>query len=116
METFTVNGRKVKAREADFNFLCDLGENGIEMSDIGKKPLNAIRQDVAFCMGGSADVAGSEINQHVLNGGDFEEILNVFREKMEESDFFRALNQTTATESTATPKKNTNKNAAEASE
>ena len=116
METFTVNGKKVKAREADFNFLCDLGENGIEMSDIGKKPLNAIRQYVAFCMGVSAEVAGSELNAHIINGGNFEEIVNVFREKMEESGFFRALNQTTAKETTATQKKNTKKNAAEASE
>ena len=116
METFTVNGRTVKAREADFNFLCDLGENGIDMGDIGSKPLNAIRQYVAFCMGVSAEVAGNEINQHVINGGNFEEILNVFREKMEDSGFFRAFNQTTTKEAGTTQKKSQKKSSEEVSE
>ena len=116
METFTVNGRTYKAREADFNFLCDLGENGINMDDITNKPLNAIRQYVAFCMGVSAEVAGNEINQHVINGGDFNEIVNVFREKMEDADFFRALGQMGQKKESATPKKNTKKSEEEAPE
>ena len=117
METFTINGRTVRAKEADFNFICDLGENSIEMDDISKKPLNAIRQYVAFCMGVSAEVAGNELNAHIINGGNFEEIINVFREQMESSGFFRALNnQSGSKEATATQTKNTKKNAKEASE
>ena len=42
-ENITVNGRVYKAKELDFNFLCNLGDNGIDISDIDKKMLPALR-------------------------------------------------------------------------
>lgn len=117
MENFNLNGKTIKAREMDFNFLCLLGERGIELQDISTKALPALRAYVSFCMGTSEDIAGNEINAHIINGGTFEDILNVFREKMEDSGFFRALGKsTTSKDTTAAPKKSAKKNAEEASE
>ena len=104
MEKFTLNKRVYQAKELDFNFICILGENNIDLSDIGKKVLPAIRCYVAYCMDADVDVAGTEINAHVINGGKLEDIINVFNEKAEESDFFQALGKT-ETQETPTTKK-----------
>ena len=111
-EMITVNGRAYKAKELDFNFLCILGEQGINITDISKKILPTIRAYLAYCMDVEPDIAGNELNAHVINGGSFEDITDVFNQKAEESDFFRALES--KKEQKANPKRNTKKNEAEA--
>lgn len=112
-ERITINGKSYVAAEMDFNFICELGAEGIAIEELSKKILPAIRVYVAYCMGTTTDVAGEEINQHVINGGDFDDIASVFSKKAEESDFFLALNKTTKKEN---PKRNTKKKEAEVSE
>ena len=102
-ENITVNGRVYRAKELDFNFLCNLGDNGIDISDIDKKMLPALRVYVAFCMDTSVEEAGDELNRHIIGGGDLGEIGSIFAAKAEDSDFFRALNKTSEK---ATPKRN----------
>ena len=109
----TINGRVYKARELDFNFLCNLGDNGIDISDIDKKMLSTLRVYVAYCMGTSVEEAGEEINNHVIGGGNLEDIIAVFSTKAEDSDFFRAQNKAAAKE---TPKRNTKNPEEEVSE
>lgn len=106
-ETITINNRVYKAKEFDFNFLCELGENGIGIEDIDKKILPTIRLYVAYCMGTDVEAAGTEINLHIVNGGQLEDIMNVFTEKAEDSDFFRALNK--SSEKKTATKRNTKK-------
>lgn len=112
-ENITVNGRVYRAKELDFNFLCSLGDNGIDISDIDKKMLPALRVYVAFCMDTSVEEAGDELSRHIIGGGNFEDIVSTFGEKAEDSDFFRALNKTA---SKATPKRNTKSKGEEVSE
>ena len=112
-ETISINNRVYKAKELDFNFLCMLGENGIDITDIDKKILPVVRLYAAYCMDVDAEVAGTEINLHIINGGQIEDVMNVFSEKANDSDFFRALNKS---EKKTTQKRNTKKNEAEVSE
>lgn len=112
-ENITVNGRVYRAKELDFNFLCSLGENGIDISDIDKKMLPALRVYVAFCMDTSVEEAGDELSHHIIGGGNFEDIVSTFGAKAEDSDFFRALNKTAPK---ATPKRNTKSKGEEVSE
>ena len=110
--TITINGRIYQAKEFDFNFLCKLGEAGIDVTDIGKKILPSLRCYIAYCMGVDDEIAGDEFNKHVIaNGGGFDELIEVFNKKAEESDFFRAISNTTTQENPATTskKKNTKK-------
>ena len=118
METFKLNGRTYKARDIDFNFVCILGENDIDINEIGKKVLPSLRVYVAYCMGGTdTNLAGNEINLHILNGGTLEDITSVFVEKVNESAFFQALSKQSGTETTATTtKKGSKKITAEVSE
>ena len=36
---FTVNGKSYRAKEFDFNFLCDLEDQNLSLEDIDKKPM-----------------------------------------------------------------------------
>lgn len=105
-EKIKINGRSYDAKEIDFNFVCDLQEAGINILDIGNKILPTCRAYVAYCMGVSLDIAGAELNQHIIKGGTFNDFIDVFTEKVESSDFFRSLNKT---EETETPKRTTKK-------
>jgi hypothetical protein len=112
-EMMTINGKVYKAKEVDFNFICELGEAGIDIADISKKLIPTVRVYAAYCMNTDIDSAGDEINAHLISGGTFDDITTVFTEKIEDSDFFRAL---TKTAETNTPKKTSKKKDAEVSE
>lgn len=117
METFKLNGRIYKAKEVDFNFAAMLGENGIALQEITKKILPALRVYVAFCMNDvDLEIAGNEINAHIISGGTLDDISTVFVEKLNDSDFFQALANKGTEEETATKtrKGNAKKNQSEA--
>lgn len=101
-ETIKVNGRVYKAREIDFDFICDLDAfGGISMADLESKVLPAFRFYVASCMGVSTKVAARELQEHVIKEGNFEDVMKVFAEKIETSDFFQALTKQAKQEATS---------------
>lgn len=112
--TIVVNKRKYTAKEFDFNFLCELSESGIDIQDMRKKIMPSLRVYVAYCMGVDTDIAGEEINQHIINGGTIEDIANVFSEKAENSDFFQAIDRNSEQENKTTASKKNQKKPAEA--
>lgn len=104
METITINGNVYKAKELDFNFLCDLSDAGIGIEEIDTKILSATRVYIASCMGVKPEIAGNEINAHIIKGGDLKDVVEVFSEKANESDFFLALGKNSEPEKKATKK------------
>ena len=110
-ENLVINKRSYRAKELDFNFLCKLGEAGIDIQDIDKKMLPTVRVYVAYCMGVDVELAGEEINRHIINGGSFEDFTSIFGEKAESSDFFRALGQMGQKTTETSSKRNTKKKA-----
>lgn len=115
-EMICVNGKNYKAKDLNFNFLCDLGENGIEINDIGTKVLSALRVYIAFCMNTDVETAGNEISLHCINGGTLDELAKVFNQKAEESDFFRSMGEKSASTQTEDTKRTTKKKETEVSE
>lgn len=77
MKTFTINGNEVVAKEIDFNLLADFDNYGVSIEDASSKPLVFMRTYVACCMNKSAEEAGSEINAHIINGGNLGDIMDV---------------------------------------
>ena len=94
MNKFTVNGKEYKAKAFDFNLVCDLEDMGVAMAEAAQKPMSMVRAYFALCANQSKDFAGKEMEQHLINGGNFEDIMNVMSDEMEKSDFFRNLNKT----------------------
>lgn len=90
---FTINGQKYRAKEFDFNTVCDLEDNGVSLQDMTKKPMSMARAYFALCLNGDKEKAGKEIQAHIQAGGDFNELYTVMGEEMNASDFFQALNK-----------------------
>lgn len=92
-----INGKEYKEAEIDFNSVCELEDMGVNLMNLKKvSEIKLARAYVALCMGGAErlEVAGSEINKHIINGGDFNGILEAFGKAVKESGFFQALNKT----------------------
>jgi hypothetical protein len=94
MKKIIVNGKEYVAKEFTFNLICDLEEMGYDMDSMGNKPMSVIRAYFALCAGVTMDVAGKEIESHLIGGGDMSVISEAMQEQMENSDFFRNLTQT----------------------
>ena len=102
---FTVNGKSYKAKEFDFNFMCDLEDQNLSLEDIDKKPMSLVRAYLAFSAGISKENAGAEIEAHLENGGKFNDIVEIMGQQMQDSGFFRSLNKGTEEESGETSTK-----------
>ena len=90
---FTINDKRYQAKPFDFNTICDLEDNGVSLAEMTKKPMSMARAYFALCFNGDKEKAGIEIQEHVKHGGDFNDLYTVMGEEMNDSDFFRALNQ-----------------------
>lgn len=110
MAKFTINGKEYESREITFNFMCLLEDRGITLDDIENKPLKFAREYLAYCGRMDSEVAGKEIENHVIAGGNFNVLYDVINEAMAESGFFRAMGEE---EETAPKKKTTAKKTAE---
>lgn len=93
MRTFTINGKRYNAKPFDFNTVCDLEDYGVALSEMTKKPMSMARAYFALCYNGDKAEAGKEIQEHVKNGGNFNDLYKAMGEEMNESDFFQALNK-----------------------
>ena len=91
MKKFTLNGKEYIAKEFDFNMICDLEDIGISIEQAGDKPMSLVRAYISFCIDGNKEKAGKEMQEHLVNGGNFAEIMGVMSEMMDKSDFFRAI-------------------------
>ena len=103
---FTVNDKRYRAREFDFNLMCDLEEQGLSLADMDKKPMSLIRTYVAFCGDMSKQDAGKELEMHFINGGKVDDITEIMSSMMNESGFFRAMGETIQEEDAETSTQN----------
>lgn len=88
---FTVNEKEYKAKAFDFNMVCDLEDLGVSMADAGKKPMGMVRAYFAVCADVPMDIAGKEIEAHIIKGGKLDDVMTAMSKEMEKSDFFRSL-------------------------
>lgn len=94
MKTFELNGKKYNAKPFDFNMICDFEDFGLSMNTLALKPTVAVRAYIAICGGITLENAGKEISEHIVNGGNLNEVTEVLNDEMEKSDFFLALAKT----------------------
>lgn len=88
-----INGRVYPTVEVTFNTICEFEDMGVPMAEIEKKSVMLLRAYAALCMGKKAADAGAEIEQHIVNGGSFDDIAAALTEAIEESGFFQALSK-----------------------
>ena len=93
MKYIKINGNEYKALEFDFDLICNIEDMGVSIEEAGEKPMKMVRAYIGLCMNVSKETASKEIQEHVVNGGDFTEIISIMYEMMGKSDFFLALNK-----------------------
>ena len=93
MKKIIVNGKEYVAKEFTFNLICDLEEMGYDMDSMGKRPMSMIRAYFSLCAGITEEVAGRELENHIIGGGNFADLSEVMQSQLEKSDFFRNLTQ-----------------------
>lgn len=93
MRKFKLNGKEYNAKWFSFNTVCDLEDCGFSMEDMQKKPMSMVRAYLSICLNTSLESAGKEMEEHIISGGDFEKIMEVITNEMNDSDFFRNLNK-----------------------
>ena len=96
MKTFTINKKVYMAKEFDFNTICELQELGLNMDEMGKKPMAFMRAYLSMCGNMSVEEAGNEIQAQIVSGGKLDDLQKAFADAVSESDFFRAINENTA--------------------
>lgn len=91
MAKFTINGKEYEGAKYNYNTSCMFEEMGVNISDIGKKPMGVMRAYLAISSGMDAEDAGNEIEQHLIGGGNLTEMQSVLAKEMSESGFFKSL-------------------------
>ena len=90
MNTIKINNKVVIIKPIDFDAICTLEDLGFDVSKVGSKAFSSIRSAVAFNMGITLQEASTEIEQHIKNGGKFDEFVPLL-EAITQSDFFQDL-------------------------
>lgn len=103
---FTVNGKDYATKNIDFNGICELEDLGLSITDLNKNRMSAIRALFAYHSGLDSEDAGVEIMEHLKNGGG-NEFFTPLIDSLLESDFFRATQQSSKAEETATSESKT---------
>ena len=95
--TFTINDQTYTALAFDYNLICDMEEVGFDVQRRSGSALAMLRAYLAVCSG-TYDTAwaGNQINTHVIKGGEIGDQLTVMYDKLNESDFFQALQKRSA--------------------
>ena len=102
---FTINGTSYSAKPFTFGTILDLEDIGVKLEEIEAKPMRLLTAYIAICADVDFAAAKDLIEKHVVNGGDFGDILESMSREMDTSDFFRALSKNKEQEITASKKK-----------
>lgn len=93
-KSITINNKKYPVKEFDFNMVCELEDMGVSIEDLPTKPMSVVRAYAGICMGMDSLDSGKELENHLVGGGNFDEVLEVISYEVENSGFFRSLNKT----------------------
>lgn len=92
MAVFTINGKTYTASELEFKDVCRMERDfNVSFANMENKTFSAMNAFFAMSANISAEEASKRIQDHVVNGGSFEDIANALGEAMKESHFFQAM-------------------------
>lgn len=105
MKIFTINGKEYRAKEFDFNTICDLEDLGIDITSGKMKGMAFLRAYFSLSSGLPLSVAGKEIEKHIASGGNLEKLSEAIGNAVDESEFFRNLGTDAKEEVAESPSK-----------
>ncbi|MDU6263708.1 MAG: hypothetical protein E6600_04305 [Anaerocolumna aminovalerica] len=105
-----LNGKEYKIPEITFDMVCELEDAGISLSDIGKpkkKAMSIVRAFVKLATGLENEQVSDLIEDHLVNGGNFEGIFDEINKALTDSRFFQKMAERAITEEKAETKAKT---------
>ena len=108
MTNVTINGKTFAVKKIDFAALVALEDVGLTpaiFAEPQKHSFRLISSLVAYTEDITAEEANAEIENHLLNGGTFDDFTPLI-ESLEKSDFFTRLAQRAKTQSGASTENN----------
>lgn len=90
---FIINGKEYAIPELTYNTIADLDEKyGLNLFGglDGISPFSIARSFFALCTR-NKEIAGNELQEHLLNGGSFDELLDDVQKAMENSGFLSGM-------------------------
>lgn len=90
-KTFEINGKKYTAKPITFNAICEFEDMGFDIEQLFEKKLKGMRVYLAYCGDMDVDTAGTEIEAHLMNRKNINELSEALVEAVQESGFFRAF-------------------------
>lgn len=91
MSYVIINGNRYDIPELDFDAVCELEENGVDLLAMNRnnpKLATMVRGFTAWFMGCDNKTASGEIEAHIANGGSISDILSSVSRAIENSGFF----------------------------
>lgn len=88
-----INNKEYKLPELNFNTICMLEDMGLSLTEMDKKVLSTVRGFLALAMDGDEEKAGREMEMHLANGGDLNEMMEEINRAVQTSGFFQALSK-----------------------
>lgn len=88
----TINSKDYTLKNVDFNGICELEDLGLSIDTLRKSKMNACRALLAYHGDMTAEEAGTQIMEHLKNGGEFDDFSPMI-EALVNSDFFQAIRQ-----------------------
>lgn len=88
---YKLNNKEYETKEVNFREIVKMEKCGVDIANLGKG--NTFAQTccmVSYITGLSKDKALDEIDEHLNNGGTFEDVIKCF-EVLTESDFFKKV-------------------------
>lgn len=98
MKTVHINGKSYQGAEMTFNNVCRMEEMDAPITYGAKVSFSMLRAYLALCMNTSKENAGEELEKHIVNGGTMDELSEVMADAIENSDFFRKLQESATAE------------------
>lgn len=94
VNTVVINNKAYRVPEFTFGIIRRLENNGFpvfDMRNMQKEPFTTIHAFVAVVCDVDSDEADRLIQQHILGGGNFDDIMKAISSAIETSDFFTQM-------------------------
>jgi hypothetical protein len=85
-----VNGKEYKTPSLNFSAMEKMEGWGLNIDEIGDKPLRFVAAFVALAMDCDIPAASAEIDAHMENGGKLDDITALLHDAIANSGFFKA--------------------------
>ncbi len=92
MKYIEINGKEYEIPELDFDAVCELEENGVNLLNMDRKNMkvaSVVRGLVAWIMKCDTATASKEIEGHIAGGGNIGDLFVAINEGLSESRFFK---------------------------